>query len=64
MTLGSDAEKRPTRSCVRVSHLSQKSESAMMLIASPSWLWMAGGQEIMRPISCCLIVVTSSRGSL
>lgn len=56
-------ERRETRSATKVSHLSQKSESAIKLIASPSCVWMVGGQAIMRPISSCLMVTTSSSGS-
>lgn len=47
-----------------VSHLFQKSESAITLIASPSWVWMFGGDIIMRPISSFLIVATSPAGNL
>lgn len=47
-----------------VSHLFQKSESAITLIASPSWVWMFGGDRIMSPTSSCLMVATSSAGSL
>lgn len=52
------------QTCMSVSHLFQKSESAITLIASPSWVWMFGGDRIMRPTSSCLMVATSSAGSL
>lgn len=49
---------------VKVSHLLQKSESAMTLTASPSCVWTLGGELIMRPMRRSLIVVTSSCASL
>lgn len=49
---------------VSVSHLLQKSESAITLMASPSWVWTLGGHEIIRPMRRSLITWTSSSGSL
>ena len=48
----------------KVSHLSQKSLSAMTLTASPSWNWILGGTAIIRPMSSALMALTSLWGSL
>lgn len=45
---------------VRVSHLRQKSESAMTLMASPNCAWTLAGEAIMRPTRRSLMICTSS----
>lgn len=44
---------------IKVSHRSQKSLSAIILIASPSCTWSPGGAVIMSPIISCLTAATS-----
>ena len=55
-----DCQKGSWRTWVSVSQRSQKSESAIRLMASPSCVCIVGGDEIIRPTSSCLMVCTSS----
>jgi hypothetical protein len=55
---------RNGRTSTKVSHLCQKSLSAMTLMDSPSWFWIAAGTDVINPMISCLMATTSDSGSL
>ena len=58
------AERGKRLTSTKVSQRTQKSESAITLIASPNCDWILEGTEIIKPISSFLIVTTSFSASL